>query len=121
MAEIRTETWTPKQVVAFGVPHSVGVTIDSSSPALVAGTVLGMIAATGKFVAYDDAGDDGREVAVGILAEDADVPNLLDGQLQKSMYWRNAVLYESALIGLNSAAKADLGGRSLPSHDLFTF
>lgn len=119
--EIRTKTWVPKQIVASGDPEPVGVTIDSESPALEAGTVLGMVTATGKYVAYDDEADDGREFARGVLAEHVDVPNLLDGQLVRSMFWRNAVLYESELIGLDDAAKADLGGKSLPSHNLFAF
>lgn len=43
------------------------VTIDLSAAAMVAGTVVSKLTATGKYVAYDDVGTDGSEVAAGIL------------------------------------------------------
>lgn len=39
---------------------------------LEAGAVLGQIAASGKYVAYDEAWSDGRETAAGILYDNVD-------------------------------------------------
>lgn len=43
------------------------VTIAQGSSALVAGTVLGKITATGKYTAYDNQASDGTQTAAGIL------------------------------------------------------
>lgn len=39
----------------------------AGSEALVSGRVLGKLSATGKWVAYDDVGTDGSEIAAGVL------------------------------------------------------
>jgi len=50
------------------------VTIAVAAPAMVAGTVLGRITASGQWTVYNDGAADGTEVARGILAYDvADV------------------------------------------------
>jgi hypothetical protein len=50
------------------------VTIAVAAPAMVAGTVLGRITASGQWTVYNDGATDGTEVARGILAYDvADV------------------------------------------------
>lgn len=45
---------------------TVTVTV-AASTTLAPGTVLGQIAASGKYVPYDDSYSDGREVAAGVL------------------------------------------------------
>ncbi|WP_421792763.1 head decoration protein [Hyphobacterium sp.] len=47
-------------------------TIASGAGALVAGTVLGKVTATGKFIASDEAAVDGSQTAAAILAVDVD-------------------------------------------------
>lgn len=52
-------------------PVRISGTIASGAD-LDAGTILGRVTATGKFVAYDaDGTDDGRRTAVAVLLEDA--------------------------------------------------
>lgn len=46
------------------------VTIDASAPAMVAGTVLGRITASGKYTIYNNAAANGTEIADAILAYD---------------------------------------------------
>lgn len=48
------------------------VTIASGQGVLEAGTVLGKITASGKFAAYNNAGDNGTEVAVAVLYSKVD-------------------------------------------------
>ena len=43
------------------------VTVAAAAAALPAGTVLGKITASGKYVAYSDAASDGTETAAGVL------------------------------------------------------
>lgn len=43
------------------------VTLDATGGALDAGNVLGMLTATGVYVAYNEAGGDGSETVAGIL------------------------------------------------------
>ena len=52
---------------ASGTRSREEVTIDLSAAALIPGTVMSKLTATGKWVAYDDVGTDGSEVASGIL------------------------------------------------------
>jgi len=67
-------------------------------------------------VAYDDDAIDGSEVAAGILLEDVDAVSA-GAAVVSSMYVKGAFV-ESKLTGLDDAAKADLGARSVPGHVL---
>ena len=58
---------------ATGTRSREEVTIDLSAGAMVAGTVVSKLTATGKWVEYDNVGTDGTEVAAGVLY--AGVPN----------------------------------------------
>ena len=74
---------------------------------LPAGTVLGKITASGKYGPYDDTATDGRQTAVGILAEEVDATNSDVGT------WMivHGIVKASALTGLDNNAKADLKGQ----------
>lgn len=48
------------------------VTIASGAGKLLAGTVLGKVTASGKYIAYDDNNADGSQTAVAILYADTD-------------------------------------------------
>lgn len=45
------------------------VTVAAAAGAMVAGTVVGKLTVGGKYVAYNPLGDDGEEVAAGVLYE----------------------------------------------------
>ena len=82
------------------------ILLGAGSGTLARGTVLGKITATGKYVPYDDDGtDDGRRVALRILAE----PATLDGTDDTvGVAFRTGMFKASALAGLDSNARADL-------------
>lgn len=80
------------------------ILIDASAGALVPGTVLGKLSA-GEHVAYNNAGTDGEQTAVGILY--AAVPNSADDQKAVKIA-RHAEVVESELTGLDANGKADL-------------
>ena len=52
---------------ASGTRSREEVTIDLSAGAMIPGTVVSKLNVSGKYVAYDDVGTDGSEVAAGIL------------------------------------------------------
>lgn len=59
--------------LAMGIGYHVDEITVLSGQNLVAGAVLGKVTASGKYVAYDNAGtDDGRRTVAGILVPDAD-------------------------------------------------
>jgi len=81
------------------------ITVAAAAPALVAGTVLGKITASGKYVAYSNAASDGSEVAVGILYSGvADVA----ADQKAVIINRDAEVAEVHLTGIDAPAKADL-------------
>lgn len=81
------------------------VTIAAAAGALVAGTVLGKITASGKYVAYSNGASDGTEVAAGVLY--AAAPDLAADQSATAIV-RYAEVASAALTGNDSAGTADL-------------
>ena len=111
MGEIQTSTHEGIEIRARG--HEAlftrkPVTMAAAQTALVAGTVLGQVTATGLFVAYDDDAIDGREVAKGILEEAVDPVG--EGRAVPVTMYVSGRFIESKLTGVDAAAKADLGG-----------
>ncbi len=119
------KTITPLRVRATerGRESDLGVTVASTArdsgntptTTLRKGLVMGKITASKKYAEYDDAETDGTEVAVGILADSVDLtdqssdgctPTDQDGALIMI-----GDLVEDDLIGLDAAAKVDLGDR----------
>lgn len=92
-----------------------GATFDSSIPGadangykiLDAGTVVGVVTATGKYGAYDNTANDGRATAVGILVEGI---NLRDGDVIAGVLLHGSVL-EARCSGIDAGGKADLIGQ----------
>lgn len=81
------------------------VIIAAAAGAMVPGTVLGKLTATGKYVAYVDAAADGSGVAAGVLY--AAVPDL--GVDQKGVaIVRNAEVMDSLLVGADANARTEL-------------
>lgn len=81
------------------------VTIAAAAGAMVPGTVLGKITASGKYVAYNNANVDGSEVAAGVLY--AAAPDLAVDQEAVAVA-RDAEVNEALLTGIDAAGKADL-------------
>ena len=75
MMDLNTETsFTPENLFAgHEIPVLVkGVTLEAGQGELKRGTVLGKVAATGKYKVVNSASEDGSEVADCILADDVD-------------------------------------------------
>lgn len=81
------------------------VTIAAAAGVLEAGTVLGKITASGKYVAYDNTANDGSEVAAGVVYHK--IPDSAADQ-QAVILARHAEVIESKLTGIDAAGKADL-------------
>ena len=70
-----TEPFRPYEVLlseANGTLSRDSVTVASGQGVLAAGTVVAKITATGKYVAYDNAGSDGSETAAAVLLQGVD-------------------------------------------------
>jgi len=81
------------------------VTIAAAAGALVPGTVLGKITASGKYVAYSNAASDGSEVAAGIVFYA--VPDSAADQTVLAIV-RSAEVIGAELTGLDAPGTADL-------------
>lgn len=81
------------------------VVIAAAAGAMVPGTLLGKITASGKYVAYSNAASDGTEVAAGILY--AAVPDVAVDQKAVAIV-RLAEVAASQLTGSDSPGLADL-------------
>lgn len=81
------------------------VVISSTAAAMVPGTVVGKITATGEYVAYSNAASDGSEVAAGVL-----YAGVKDSAADQSavIIARHAEVIASELTGLDTTGKADL-------------
>lgn len=81
------------------------VTIAAAAPAMVAGTLVGKITATGKFSVYNNAASDGSEVAAGIVYD-----NVADKTVDQrvTIIARHAEVVAALLTGSDAAGLADL-------------
>lgn len=90
---------------ANGYQSRENIVVSSTAGAIVPGTLLGRVTATGEYVAYSNAASDGSEQARGVLW--AAAPDLTVDQ-KAVMIARDAEVIESELTGLDTAARADL-------------
>lgn len=81
------------------------VTVAAAAGAMVAGTVLGVITASGKYTAYSNSASDGTEVAAGVLCYPVD--DLAADQKAVAIV-RHAIVRGTDLTGADTAGKADL-------------
>ena len=81
------------------------VTVTQSGTALVSGTVMSRLTASGKWVPYDDVGTDGSEVASGILYTELGAAT---GDVKAVVITRHAEVNQAELTGFNANARADL-------------
>lgn len=90
---------------ASGTRSREEVTVVSGEGALPAGQVLGVVTASGKYAAYDNAASDGTQTAAAVLyaavdATDADVPAVVIA--------RDAEVAEAHLTGIDANGITDL-------------
>lgn len=81
------------------------VVIAAAAPAMVSGTVVGKITASGKYAAYDNTHSDGTEVAAGVLV--SAVPDSASDQ-KGLIVARYAEVKKADLTGIDTAGQADL-------------
>lgn len=81
------------------------ITVAAAAGAMVEGTVLGKITASGKYVAYSNAAADGSEVAAAILYRGV-ADSAADQQAVAIV--RQSEVMASDLTGLDTPARADL-------------
>lgn len=90
---------------ANGTLSRENVVIAAAAGAMVPGTLVGKITASGKYVAYNNAAADGSEVAAGVLY--AAAPDLAVDQ-KAVIIARQAEVQRAALTGLDAPGEADL-------------
>lgn len=76
-------------------------TVDATSGALEAGTLLGLVTATSAFVRHDPAATDGSEVVAGILYNEMD-----DVSEAQTVFIRDGEVIEANLIYSDAATPA---------------
>ncbi|GAB4287288.1 MAG: hypothetical protein Kow0098_03600 [Ignavibacteriaceae bacterium] len=100
----------PVELYAGDFPRvELPVVIASGAGALIKGTVLGKVTATGKYVAYNDGNADGSQTAKCILADDIDATS---EDINTTAYFAGH-FNEDALTGIDAAAKVDFEGTPL--------
>ena len=82
----------------------VTVTV-AGAVALPSGQVLGKLSATGKYVAYNNAGAGGAEIAAAVLLNAC--PNV-NADYKCTVFVRDCEVWESMLTGIDSNGKTDL-------------
>jgi len=81
------------------------IVVASGEGVLEAGTVLGVVTASGKYAAYDDAAADGTEAAAGILFAGVDATS---ADANAVAIVRDAEVIGARLTGSNANGEADL-------------
>lgn len=115
------ETATPSEFLLDSHVMQKGITVDDTArdagntgktTTLRPGLVMGKITASGKYAQYNNSASDGTQTAIGILKDQVKVidenANAVDAQAVLVIHGR---VDESALIGCDAGAKADLAGQ----------
>ena len=100
---------------------AIGGVMTGGQGVLYAGRVLGVVTATKKWYAYDDAVSTGAQVARGILLHDVDTgtgATAVD-QLVEILVPGGAVLYADVVSGADANAITDLGAHKDTVTNLF--
>lgn len=90
---------------ATGQRSRENIVVVQTGAAIVSGTVLGKVTATGKYKPYSNAASDGTEVAVGILYNHLFAAS---GDIKAVGFVRDCEVVRGALTGLDAAGEADL-------------
>ncbi len=89
------ETFTPDKLLAGDYPAVTDIVVIDTG-ALVRGTLLGKITATGKYIKCDSAAVDGSQAPLAILAEDADATA---GDVNATVYLSGAFNQDAVTFG----------------------
>jgi len=81
------------------------VTVTQAGTALVSGTVMGKVTASGKYKPYNNGASDGTEVAAGVLYTHCAAAT---GDRKAVLHVRNAEVFGAALTGSDAPGIADL-------------
>lgn len=114
MPTLQQGKWTGEFIIseANGSLSREQVTIAASSPAMVPGTLVGKITASGKYAPYNNANNDGTETCVGVLYRG--VPDSASDQ-KAVIVTRLAEVQRSELTGWDAAAEVELNARMIVS------
>ncbi len=85
--------------------RSVETVTIASGATLVAGTLVGKVTASGKYIAYADGNVDGSETAAGVILEDCDASA---ADATAVIIARDAEVKSALLTGSDAAGLADL-------------
>lgn len=113
---------TDKEIFAHFTGSEIleGVTlVFAAAGTLEAGTVLGRVTASGKYIAYTDGAVDGSETAVCILRSGVTVTAAGDA-LGEAVFGQ-AVLKNDQLVGVTAAAITDFGAKVDTVRNTFAF
>lgn len=104
------------QIIAmnYQLATLMGVRLAYNASGYAAGRVLARNTVSGNYANYDDGASSGLNTAASILLDDVDVSEFSSttGTVVAKAAFTGEV-YEGKLLGLDSAGKADLGGRSI--------
>lgn len=106
--------WTGEYLISEG-NGSISreqVVVAAASPAMVPGTVVGIITASGKYAPYNNANSDGTQTAVGILYRN--LPDSASDQ-KAVIHTRLCEVQRSELTGWDAAAEVELNARHIYS------
>lgn len=107
-----TVTNTPSAILASSEGVIVEpITVKSGQGVLAIGTLVARDTVTGKYVAYNNGGSYGADVAMGVLADKVDATS---SDKLVAMYVR-AYFVVGKLVGYDAAALVDLNGRRVGS------
>lgn len=81
------------------------VTVTVAGSDIVSGTVMGKVAASGKYVPYSNAATDGSEVAAGVLYQHIEART---GDVKAVVFTCDCEVNRKELTGLDAAGEADL-------------
>lgn len=90
---------------ANGTRSREEVTVAQTGTAIVSGTVMGKVTATGKYKAYSNAASDGTEVAAGVLYTNLPA---FTGDAKAVLHVRDCEVAAVSLTGSDSPGVADL-------------
>jgi hypothetical protein len=125
MGELYSKTYSDVEILALSQIPAPKVAVTIKSGEVVAkGAVIAQVTATGLYVEYDDAGEDGSEEPAGILSMDVNASATGEDRNVDTSMFIGGAFYESKLNNgdaISTAVKTALNARSVPGRDLFIF
>ncbi|MFA7264887.1 MAG: head decoration protein [Candidatus Nanopelagicales bacterium] len=114
-------SYDPELLYSYARFTQKGVTLAAGQGILPLGTVLAQRTTDKKWVKYDNGGSDGAGVARGVLRRGVDTGTDAQGHTYQGNIVISGILKSQLVVGLDSAAIADLNARLDDSFDTLTF